>query len=162
MPTVKQITLHWLLLAACGLPVFANAAPTARVKITFVEMSRADVRGLRVTPPLPGRIHNDLKDLEAAASRRHFHYGVTDGPTVSVGTGQTQTQGVANVTAIRVRAPRAYVRVRIVNPPDKHRQPTRVVAATHVYRSGETRLIAALSTPNGHYRYTFATVTVTP
>lgn len=159
---MKRLTQLFLLLACLALPGLANAAPTARVKVAFVEMSRADVRRLAIVTPAVGRFRNDLKNLEAAANRRGFHYGVTSGPTVRVGTGQTQIQGVADISAIRVRGRRAYVRVRILNTQNTGADDTRAVAATHVYRSGETRLIAALPAPDGRYRYTFATVTVSP
>lgn len=140
----------------------ASSAPTAHVKITFIEMARSDVRDLAVKPPAKGHSRDDLLNLKAAANRNHAHYYITQGPTVSINTGQEKTEGIADVTALNIRGSRAYLRVRIVNPPDKRPQPTRIVAATHIYNSGETRLIAALPAPKNRYRYTFATVTVTP
>ncbi len=171
---IKRLPLCWLLPTILALSGAANAAPktppakatvtgpTAQVKITFVEMAQSDVRSLAVMPPAPGRARDDLKNLKSAANRRHVSYHITPGPTVSVSTGQEKTEGIANVLAMNVRGSRAYLRVRIVNPPDERRQPTRMVAATRTFRSGETRLIAALSAPKGLYRYTFATVTVKP
>lgn len=171
---MKRLTLCWLLPTILALASVGNAAPktpaaktthagpTAQVAITFVEMAQSDVRGLAVKQPAQGRFRDDLKNLKAAAHRNHAPYHITQGPTISVSAGQEKTEGIADVLAMNVRGSRAYLRVRIVNPPDKRHQPTRMVAATRVFRSGETRLIAALSAPNGRYRYTFATVTVTP
>jgi len=159
---MKQLTRLLLLLTCLALPITASAAPTARVKVTFVEMARSDVRSLAITVPPLGRLRDDLKNLEAAANRRRLHYGVTPGPTVTVAGGQTRTEGIADVAAVRIRGKRAYVRVRITNTRDTGTDDARIVAATHVYRSGETRLIGALPAPNGRYRYTFATVTIVP
>lgn len=149
-------------------PSLAKPTPTSagqgsvRVQITYVEMSRADVRALSVITPPDNAFHNDLALLENAAHRAHVSYIATDGPVLTSATGTPAYQGDIEAMALSVRYPRAFVRVGRVQQSmgDSGDTATRIVGGDYLYKSGETRRIAGEPLSDTRYRYLFATVTV--
>ncbi len=151
-------------LSAHAKPVQAAARQgSVRVQITYVEMSRADVRALAVMTPPENAFHNELGALESAAHRAHVSYVAVNGPVLTASTGQpASSQDGVNVTALSVRYPRAFLRVGRTQQSvsDSGDTSTQIIAASHLFRTGETRRITGEPLGPSRYRYVFATVTV--
>lgn len=150
--------------AAATIPALAKPGiGTVRVKLTYVEMNRHDVKALSVVASPLNRRKNDLHALEHAAHRAHVTYTVKSGPAITATTSKKISKDGVDVTPLSVRNGRAYVLIRETTRAISDRgQVTHVVAATYLYHSGETRRLAGATISPTKYRYVFATVTVLP
>lgn len=150
--------------AAAAVPALAKPATgTVRVKLTYVEMNRHDVKALSVLASPLNKRKSDLAALENAARRAHVKYTLKSGPTITAKTGKEEKKDDVEVTPLSVRDGRAYVRIReSMRTQSGRRHVTHIVAATYVYHSGETRRLAGAEITPTKYRYVFATVTVLP